>query len=475
MSTPDGDKVLLRTIVHISCCLPSPSFCSHLRSVYLRCLYFVTQYLTNTMNAILVLVFLAFQVVSADFCLSCESAAATAVSCSFFGAEADLGCVCSQTSSFLSYVSSCIASSTYGCNSDDWSTESSFYPSACVQSTAAAASSSIAASTSSVAYYSCGACYSSAVALVNCVDDTDSGCLCPTSNQAAWRSKYMDCASSNSCFGEALSDNLVYFSSVCASGLGCPLCQSQVATGLSCEGNEDYRCLCTQADAYLSLVSNCANSYGNLVTGVTLGFCSSDDAVTARNILTSACDILSTGGVPIVTGTSVFASPSSHPSQAAHKSPDAGAIAGAVIGSIAAIALLAVGGYFIFRKRKHRATAHQQSRNENYMPPAPMYENKSQPPRSMVSHSPTSPAQHFEYSQMHGNPQQQSAQSQYYPASGPPAQIYQGGPSNPGSPGPPPQFQHSSSDRNTPMIYSEIEGDTSPVAYRPSSTPRAPP
>ncbi len=303
--------------------------------------------------ALLLLVAVGFVVGQDDSTLSCTTSACeeTAIRTARCNDFQDYACFC-ETSSYSSAFSSCLQSQTsLGCTDTDWQSVSSDIVTSC------------SAYTSSLGSSLCDECYSAGVSTLACLDSEDYGCLCGdqstvfldhlTSCAGVARSASATCVITDLAYlaGEFTSACSSYATEV-ASVPGCPLCQSSAASLLQCSGLDDFACLCTKSDEYTSAVGQCISTES----------CYPSDLTAARNTYTSNCAVVATGGsVPAATDPVARASgtAASGASQTAPRStvdggsdgPDAGTVAGIVAGVVAGLALLCVGGFFIFRRR----------------------------------------------------------------------------------------------------------------------------
>lgn len=264
----------------------------------------------------------------------------------------DVDCVC-ETTSYKSYLSSCLISEeTHGCVSSDWTSVSSEVDSDC------------SSYSSSIGSELCDVCFSSIVTSASCLDSDDYGCLCGSISDEVL-SAFTSCArkpttASASCLTSDLAFSSESLSSSCKSFSENPvqedlcLCQAAIAENLNCD-LQDIDCLCSKNSDYLDQLLPCVESQ-----------CFSEDPTAVRDSHTSACDILATGGTPTITNPNFSPRPtaesSTEPEEAPNEDddedgsdgPETSTVIGVVAGSVGALSVLLVGGYFIFRKRSKR-------------------------------------------------------------------------------------------------------------------------
>ena len=285
----------------------------------------------------------------------------------------DVACVC-ETGSYKSYLSSClITEETHGCVSSDWTSASSEVDSDC------------SSYSSSIGAELCDACFISVVTSASCLDFDDYGCLCDSKSDEIL-SAFTSCARkpttlSATCLTSDLAFSSESLSSSCRSFSENPiqddlcLCQAAIAESINCD-LQDIDCLCSKNGDYLDRLLPCVESS-----------CISEDPTTVRDSYTSACAVLATGGTPTITN------PESLPTNESSKKagiatddddedsdgPETSTIIGVVAGSVGALSVLLVGGYFIFRKRSKR----KPKINQPKLPPRPSnlnatYQNEQQ-------------------------------------------------------------------------------------------------
>ena len=280
---------------------------------------------------------------------SCSDIASESAQCTDYD---DVECYCEQNT-YSSLLSSCLLlDTTMGCTSSDWISASSELDSSC------------SSFSSSFGTELCDECYTSAITDgVSCLGYDDYGCLCNAKSNELL-SSLTACAEtpitlSASCpisYLEELGDGL--FSS-CSSYEdnpvevpGCAVCQVIVASGLQCS-QEDYKCLCAEEGVYLDAFESCIDTVN----------CYESDLTVERDSYTAICSVVATGGTP--PGLTLDESPSETDLSSTRESeirstsgnddesdgPQTSTVVGVVLGAIAGLALLLIGGYFIFKKR----------------------------------------------------------------------------------------------------------------------------
>ena len=293
----------------------------------------------------------------------CTKSASATVGCS---GEDDLDCTC--TTDYTMALLLCLESS-YSATSDTTALDE-----------AATQLYSICSTHMPLNVRLCTDCASSAVSAVTCLDYMDYACLCDADGDK-YQSVLTTClethtSGSISCAAEALpmfsfaSDNCEMIKAATISYNGCTACQASVASELDCSGSLDYECLCTE-DEYRARVSSCIESETS---------CGIWDQTLARNSYTSVCSALLAGETPILPTTSLASTfaretrppPGASSTDEASSSidgdsqdaadddddddvggPATAEVVGIVVGAVAGLSLLLVGGYWIFRERSH--------------------------------------------------------------------------------------------------------------------------
>ncbi|KAI9855299.1 MAG: hypothetical protein M1813_009838 [Trichoglossum hirsutum] len=318
-----------------------------------------------------------------SICSECSTIALSAASCSD---DSDYMCSC-VTTAYGAQLSSCLSS--VGCVASSW----------------AYASSSISAScsywTESLGSSLCGACTSSAINSLGCIDYDDYGCLCggpdATGSGAGYAAVFSTCVAKTGSFGASCpfktSTSIVsshsascssYASSTSAYPIGCPSCQAAAADQMSCSGRFDYKCICSKS-SYLPALQSC----------ISAGRCSSTDFSVARSTYTEACSVVATGGTPSTaaaaratakSGSAVPSQTGAAATNGTSHGPRITVIAGAIGGVVFLLAALIVGGYFIFRRKR---TAGGKAGQPDLVPLQPTANNNhsaSPPPPDYKAH-----------------------------------------------------------------------------------------
>ena len=275
----------------------------------------------------------------------------------------DVLCVC-ETGSYRSYLSAClITDETHGCVSSDWISASSSVDSDCTSLS------------SSIGSELCDICFDSVVTSASCLGYDDYGCLCGSKSDELL-SAFTSCArkpitASATCLTSDLAYSSESLSSSCSSFSANPiqdnlcLCPAAIAESLNC-GLQDIECLCSKGGDYLDRLLPCVESS-----------CISEDPTIVRDSHTSACDVLATGGTPTLINPEFSPRPTGESSKKAEiasgeddessDGPETSTIIGVVAGSVGALSVLLVGGYFIFRKRSKKKPKMKQPK----LPPRP--------------------------------------------------------------------------------------------------------
>ena len=203
----------------------------------------------------------------------------------------------------------------------------------------------------------CLSCQTSAIEGAACLDEVDFPCLCPLAISDDHISRLWACqktASSGSipCPSYSMAWLEASFTDGCFaltdehSFLGCPQCQSSIATELDCTAPDDFDCICSVERDYIRSLTPCVTET-----------CFLPDLTLARSSITDACMSIRNGltpakQTPVGNPRTGDDRDSENPVDNSDEEdgPDTVTVVGIVVGAIGGLSLLLIGGYFIFRK-----------------------------------------------------------------------------------------------------------------------------
>ena len=205
----------------------------------------------------------------------------------------------------------------------------------------------------------CEQCFKSEAAALSCLDENDVDCLCPTS--VPYISSVESCVRDNNegpitCPSASLRQYKNNFSDNCTAYLtereydGCLKCQASIATEVGCSGREDYRCLCSVKD-YMSSISRC------IATD-----CFPGDQTIARNSITAACQLVSLEPTSATGSGDISLATENGEDEGGEDAPETATVVGIVVGAVAALSFLLIGGYYIFRKHSEKEVSGKSKR-----------------------------------------------------------------------------------------------------------------